>query len=120
MHVIRRICLYAAALAVATFTCGAAVLVPVSGQLTQVSVGFDGTTWGVNGSGEIYRWDANASTWDWIPGALTQIAVASSSVVWGLNARTKSTVGMRRQMRGSGFPEHLFVSGWGAMATLGV
>jgi len=63
-----------------------AAFVPVPGNLAQLSVGFDGTTWGVNAGGQIYRWDANTNTWDWIPGALAEVAVGSSNAVWGVNA----------------------------------
>jgi hypothetical protein len=53
----------------------------------QLSVGFDGSVWGVNEGGLIYRYDPAASTsWDSIPGLLKQISVSAQSVVWGVNS----------------------------------
>ncbi|MCA9690825.1 MAG: RICIN domain-containing protein, partial [Myxococcales bacterium] len=55
----------------------------VPGGLIHVSVGADGTTWGVNKNHQIYRW--SGSTWAQVPGALKQISVGSSAHVWGVN-----------------------------------
>jgi hypothetical protein len=52
--------------------------------LRRVSMGSDGTRWGVNGSDAIYRCVNNG--WGQIAGALHQIAVGSASNVWGVNA----------------------------------
>ena len=56
--------------------------------LTQIAVGADGATWGLNAAQQIFRYDPShpASPWDLIPGALTHIAVGASGFVWGLNA----------------------------------
>jgi hypothetical protein len=56
----------------------------VSGALTWVSVGQDGTVWGVNSASNIYRWTGSA--WQQIPGALVQISVGNANNVWGVNA----------------------------------
>ncbi len=55
----------------------------VSGALTQISVGADGSIWGLNSSQQIFTY--GSSGWTNIPGALLQIAVGSSDAVWGLN-----------------------------------
>jgi len=54
------------------------------GALKWVSVGQDGTVWGVNSSDNIYRW--NGTTWQQIPGALKQISVGNATNVWGVNS----------------------------------
>ncbi len=56
--------------------------IPV-GRLSTVSVGSDGTVWGVNRNSEIYQW--NGSDWAKVDGLLNQIAVGSASHVWGVN-----------------------------------
>jgi virginiamycin B lyase len=58
----------------------------ISGNLSQISVGFDGTVWGVNARGQIYSWNAQTSSWVQIPGSLKQVAVGSATAVWGVNA----------------------------------
>lgn len=50
---------------------------------TQLSVGTDGTVWGVNTSGTIFHF--NGSGWETIYGRLDQISVASASRVCGVN-----------------------------------
>lgn len=57
----------------------------VNGSLSQVSVGADGTAWGVNSSGGIFMYDSETQSWQQVPGALTQISVGASGAVWGLN-----------------------------------
>lgn len=57
----------------------------VAGALHQISVGADGTVWGLNSAGEIFTYNAQAQTWSSVPGTLAQIAVGSSGAVWGLN-----------------------------------
>ena len=58
----------------------------VAGALLQMSVGADGSIWGINGAGQIYTYDTAAQTWMQIPGQLMQIAAGSSTAIWGLNA----------------------------------
>jgi hypothetical protein len=56
----------------------------ISGGLKYVSVGADGTTWGVNANDQIFRRDG--SSWTLVSGALKQISVGNSMNVWGVNA----------------------------------
>jgi hypothetical protein len=56
----------------------------VSGGLKHVSVGADGTAWGVNANDQIFRRGGGA--WIPVPGALKQISVGNSTAVWGVNA----------------------------------
>jgi hypothetical protein len=58
----------------------------MAGSLSQISVGSDGTVWGLNSAGQPYMFNPQTQTWLQAPGFLTQITVASSGVVWGLNA----------------------------------
>ena len=58
----------------------------VPGSLSQISVGSDGTVWGLSSAGQPYMFNPQTQTWLQAPGLLTQIAVGSSGVVWGLNA----------------------------------
>ena len=67
-------------------TGGIASFIPVPGALADVSVGADGSIWGLNGAQQIYMYNAAAQTWTPIPGLLTQIAAGSSTAVWGLNS----------------------------------
>jgi hypothetical protein len=57
-----------------------------AGSLSQLSVGSDGTVWGLNSAGQPYMFNPQTQTWQQAPGLLTQVTVASSGVVWGLNA----------------------------------
>jgi len=57
----------------------------VPGLLSQISVGSDGTVWGLNSAGQIYMFNSQTQTWQQVPGLLAQIAVGSSSFVFGLN-----------------------------------
>ncbi len=54
-----------------------------SGALKYVSVGSDGTTWALDASDRISRW--NGSGWSNVPGGLKQISVGNASHVWGVN-----------------------------------
>jgi hypothetical protein len=54
--------------------------------LHQISVGADGTLWGVSSSGQIFTYDGQADAWTQISGSLAQIAVGTNGAVWGLNA----------------------------------
>jgi uncharacterized repeat protein (TIGR03803 family) len=56
------------------------------GLLSQISVGSDGTVWGLNSAGQPYMFNPLTGTWQQAPGSLTHIAVGSSGVIWGLNA----------------------------------
>lgn len=56
----------------------------VPGVLAQVSVGADGTVWGINGIGQIYQYDAKLQSWTLMPGYLTQIVVGNNGNVWGI------------------------------------
>jgi hypothetical protein len=58
----------------------------VPGSLSQLSVGSDGTVWGLDSAGQPYMFNPQTQTWQQAPGLLTQITAASSGVVWGLNA----------------------------------
>ncbi len=58
---------------------------PVPGNLQQVSVGADGTVWGVNSGGLIYRYNSQTQSWIGVPGYLTQVVVGGNGSVWGLN-----------------------------------
>ncbi len=60
---------------------------PVHGALKYVSVGADGTVWGVNAGDQIFRW--NGSAWDRISGQLKQVSVGNASMVWGVNSADK-------------------------------
>ena len=57
----------------------------VSGRLKQVSVGADGTVWGVNGANDIYKYLGNNS-WKKIPGKLAQISVGNKHHIWGVTS----------------------------------
>jgi phospholipase C len=63
-------------------------LEPMGGALTQITVGADGSVWGINASQQIYEF-TNA---EWIntPGSLTQIAAGSAGSVWGINNANQS------------------------------
>lgn len=58
----------------------------IPGALKQVSVGADGTVWGVNSANEIFMYNAQAQSWTQAPGELVQVAVGSANAVWGINA----------------------------------
>jgi 6-phosphogluconate dehydrogenase (decarboxylating) len=58
----------------------------LNGALSQISVGFDGTVWGLTSAGQISVFNPHTPAWQPVTGSLTQIAVGSSGCVWGLNA----------------------------------
>jgi len=58
----------------------------VPGSLAQISVGADGSVWGINSADQIYWFNPSTQNWQQIPGELTQIAVGASGYVWGINA----------------------------------
>jgi Tectonin domain len=70
--------------AVGVITVSGGSWTPIAGALKWVSVGKDGTVWGVNGADDIFRW--NGGGWQHIPGKLKQISVGNAAHVWGVNA----------------------------------
>ena len=63
-----------------------APLAEMPGGALQLSVGADGTVWGLNTNGEIYSYDSQTNDWTSGSRTLSQIAVGSSGAIWGLNA----------------------------------
>eukprot|EP00028_Trichosphaerium_sp_Am-I-7-wt_P015430 CAMPEP_0168513440 /NCGR_PEP_ID=MMETSP0405-20121227/3459_1 /TAXON_ID=498012 /ORGANISM="Trichosphaerium sp, Strain Am-I-7 wt" /LENGTH=238 /DNA_ID=CAMNT_0008532263 /DNA_START=98 /DNA_END=814 /DNA_ORIENTATION=+ len=60
----------------------------VDGLLVHISVGPNGTTWGVNTKDEIYhRPELNAAGWTKVDGLLKQVSVGANGHVWGCNAK---------------------------------
>jgi len=59
----------------------------INGQLKQISIAEDGTTWGVSANGNIYRRDANS--WTKIAGALDNVSVGSANHIWGVSSDNK-------------------------------
>jgi len=59
----------------------------INGQLKQISIAEDGTTWGVSANGNIYRRDGNS--WTKIAGSLDNISVGSANHVWGVSSNNK-------------------------------
>src|SRR5438270_293394 len=57
----------------------------VAGKLKWVSVGIDGTVWGVNSNDDVFRYLGD-DQWETIAGKLKQISVGSAALVWGVNA----------------------------------
>ena len=58
----------------------------VPGELQHMSVGADGTVWGLNSNyytDNIYRWDG--SNFQLVPGNLEQISVGNKDNVWGVS-----------------------------------
>jgi virginiamycin B lyase len=60
--------------------------VNIPGSLAQISVGADGTAWGVNAQQQIYQYDSTSNSWANVPGSLSQISVGNAANVWGVNA----------------------------------
>jgi hypothetical protein len=58
----------------------------IAGSLVQISVGADGSVWGINSAEQIFTYNPHSGGWTQIPGSLNQIAVGSGSAVWGINA----------------------------------
>ncbi len=54
------------------------------GTLSNVSIGADGTVWGVDKAGRVLNWDG--ANWKPMPGQLVQVAVGSALNVWGVSA----------------------------------
>jgi len=57
----------------------------IEGGLKHISVGSDGTIWGVNSADEIWRYNDN-NQWTKIYGGLSQISVGSASEIYGVNS----------------------------------
>ncbi len=57
----------------------------VPGALKQLSVGANGTLWGINSSGEIYMFNSQSQSFTSVGGTLAQIAVDANGSFWGLN-----------------------------------
>ena len=55
----------------------------VPGSLTSVSAAQDGTVWGVNSAGNVFR--RSGETWQNMPGSLVQVSTGSAANVWGVN-----------------------------------
>ncbi|WP_276206670.1 tectonin domain-containing protein [Streptomyces griseoruber] len=59
----------------------------ISGGLTTISVGSRTHVWGVNSSGQMYRYTGyNADPWTGIPGNAVDIGVAADGTVWHVDA----------------------------------
>lgn len=59
----------------------------ISGGLTTISVGSRTHVWGVNSSGQIYRYTGHdANPWGGIPGSAVDIGVAADGMVWHVNS----------------------------------
>jgi hypothetical protein len=71
-----------AGLAIASWLASSSAL--ADGAPAKVAVASDGTAWGVNRAGDVFRRDGGA--WIRVPGKLAQIAVGSAAHVWGVNA----------------------------------
>lgn len=61
--------------------------IPIHGALRYVSVGADGTVWGVNAGGQPFR--LSGSQWTAQPGRLSQISVGNAGTVWAVNSANK-------------------------------
>lgn len=61
-------------------------LTAVSVNLIQISVGADGTAWGVNASGQVFMSNSQSHNWQQVSGTMSVVAVGSSSAVWALNS----------------------------------
>jgi virginiamycin B lyase len=58
----------------------------IAGFLSDISVASDGTVWGVNSAGDIYKYVGGTAPWKPVPGALKVVAVGAAANTWGLNA----------------------------------
>jgi hypothetical protein len=56
----------------------------IPGSLTSLSAAADGSVWGTNSSGSVFRF--SGSGWQAMPGSLAQISAGGSQNVWGVNA----------------------------------
>ncbi|MBF0235251.1 MAG: right-handed parallel beta-helix repeat-containing protein [Desulfamplus sp.] len=55
------------------------------GELKQVSVGADGSVWGVKEDSQILRRDVSSDSWVVVDGELNQISVGSAEQIWGVH-----------------------------------
>lgn len=60
----------------------------IPGALVQVNSAPDGTTWGVNAAGSVYRY-AGANSWTQMPGNMVHVAVSNNNGVWGINSANR-------------------------------
>lgn len=56
------------------------------GGAAKISVGADGTVWGLSDSGETYSYNSQNQSWSSGSETLSQVAVGSSGAIWGVNA----------------------------------
>ena len=56
------------------------------GSLHQISVGTDGSIWGINSADSIFFYNSQTQAWQMVPGWLSQIAVGAKGYIWGLNS----------------------------------
>eukprot|EP00484_Ammonia_sp_Unknown_P020146 CAMPEP_0197032744 /NCGR_PEP_ID=MMETSP1384-20130603/11337_1 /TAXON_ID=29189 /ORGANISM="Ammonia sp." /LENGTH=960 /DNA_ID=CAMNT_0042462447 /DNA_START=229 /DNA_END=3111 /DNA_ORIENTATION=- len=68
-----------------TYSVTMSCTIPTTPTLDHISIGWDGTMWGIDTSDNIYAYSESASSWSQIGGSLKQISVGSSSNVWGIN-----------------------------------
>ncbi|KAF9262027.1 hypothetical protein L218DRAFT_988522 [Marasmius fiardii PR-910] len=54
--------------------------------LTDIGAAADGTVWGVNSIGEVFRYTWDSNHWTKITGNLKRISVGSRTIVWGVNS----------------------------------
>jgi hypothetical protein len=59
---------------------------PNTANLTSISVGVDGTAWGLNANHNIFSYNAATNSWNPVPGTLSQLSIANSSTIWGVNS----------------------------------
>lgn len=57
----------------------------VPGALTQVSIGADGSVWGINQFQQTYTYNTATGSWTEIAGTLKTISAGNTNAVWGLN-----------------------------------
>ena len=60
--------------------------VQVPGELGQITVGSQGSVWGLSSGGQIYHYNPATQAWVPIGGILAQIVAAPDGAVWGLNS----------------------------------
>ena len=61
-------------------------LLKVDGSLTRISVGVDGTVWGVNSNQDIYKRQGPGGYWEHVPGKLVDVSCHNKETVIGCNA----------------------------------
>ncbi|MEU9843700.1 tectonin domain-containing protein [Actinomadura sp. NPDC048032] len=64
-----------------------AVWTNIPGSLKRIAVGSRTNVWGVNASGQIYRYtNYDANPWIGIDGSLSDIGAGADGTVWGVNS----------------------------------